>query len=107
MVEDRIYTIPAQIGAALSSGRGIFAEVLAKEVKKGDTHLCKEEVSEIICLVGDLIEDNRKLKNRILSLNCELADTVNEVNLVSHNVRDAVNKLNGVSIALNDMKEKE
>jgi len=63
------YTIPAPLAAALGSGRGsLFTTLFNNEIDKGHV-VPVDQVKEIIRLVGDLIDDNHKLKTAIQRMN--------------------------------------
>lgn len=56
------YTIPGHLAIALQSGRGELAQLYVNEVEKGH-EIPKEQLIEIVRLVGDMINDNRKLRH--------------------------------------------
>lgn len=66
--EPAVYTLPAPIAAALSSGRGFLVRNYAKELMdpdpKNKMKIKPSELGEVFRLLGDLIDDNYKLKTQ-------------------------------------------
>ena len=92
MAKERTYHVPMAVAATLNSGRNTFTEVLAKSIETGDVTLEKEEVAEILCLVGDLVEKQFDLQCR----NHNLIEAMNEFNALNdslHNLRKQFNEI--------------
>ena len=84
MAKERTYHVPMAVAATLNSGRNTFTEVLAKSIETGDVTLEKEEVAEILRLVGDLVEKQFDLQCK----NHNFIETLGEFNALNDDLRN-------------------
>jgi len=72
--KNETYSVPGQLAVALQSGRGQFVQLYMAEIDKG-IEIPREQLKEIVRLVGDMIEDNRQLRHENQVLRSLISDT--------------------------------
>lgn len=90
-----MYKLPAGVVLALNSNRGQLMSLYRNEVKKG-LEVPLEQLDEILRLLGDMIDDNFKLRSKNERLSTLFTEFVGELDSINSKVdehRKEVNKL--------------
>jgi len=99
---NRSYKLPSSLALVLGAERGELVAVTIRQVKAGELPVTKELVTELLALVGNLVNDLREKKHKLFMIEECVGDLMNDVSETRSRLLKAVRAVKEIESVLND-----